>query len=57
MYMSISSEESSEPVGLVVLLSEPTDVQPWHASTRLRTAIEEARQRIEAYEEVALKAP
>lgn len=42
-------------MGLVVLLSEPTDVQPGHASTKLRAAMDEARQRIEAYEEVALK--
>lgn len=47
--------ETSEPVGLVVLLSEPTDVQPGHASTKLRSAIDEARARIEAYEDMETK--
>ncbi|CAL1138443.1 unnamed protein product, partial [Cladocopium goreaui] len=50
-----ATAETSEPVGLVVLLSEPTDVQPGHASTKLRSAIDEARQRIEAYEEMETK--
>lgn len=40
-----------EPVGLVVLLSEPCDVEPGHESTKLRTAIDEARSRIEEYKE------
>ena len=44
-----------EPVGLVVLLSEPTDVQPGHPSTKLRSAIDEARSRISAYEEMEKK--
>ena len=44
-----------EPVGLVVLLSEPTDVQPGHPSTKLRSAIDEARTRISAYEEMEKK--
>eukprot|EP00435_Cladocopium_sp_Y103_P051775 s115_g16.t1 len=50
-----ATAETSDPVGLVVLLSEPTDVQPGHASTKLRSAIDEARQRIEAYEEMETK--
>lgn len=43
--------EKGEPVGLVVLLSEPTDVEPGHRSTKLRSAIDEARSRIQSYEE------
>ena len=46
---------SEEPVGLVVLLSEPTDVQPGHPSTKLRSAIDEARNRISAYEDMERK--
>eukprot|EP00928_Gymnodinium_smaydae_P056145 TRINITY_DN39574_c0_g1_i1.p1 TRINITY_DN39574_c0_g1~~TRINITY_DN39574_c0_g1_i1.p1 ORF type:complete len:819 (+),score=167.51 TRINITY_DN39574_c0_g1_i1:85-2541(+) len=44
-----------EPVGLVVLLSEPCDVEPGHESTKLRTAIEEARSRISDSIEVKKK--
>lgn len=40
-----------EPVGLVILLSEPCDAQPGHSSTKLRSAIAEARHRISFHEE------
>ena len=46
---------NEEPVGLVVLLSEPTDVQPGHPSTKLRSAIDEARSRISTYEDMEKK--
>lgn len=39
-----------EPVGMVILLSEPCDIQPGHESSALRSAIAEARNRISDYE-------
>jgi hypothetical protein len=42
---------SEEPVGLVVLLSEAADVQPGHASTKLKSAIDNAKSHIEVHEE------
>jgi len=41
---------TEEPVGLVILLSEPADVQPGHASTKLKSAIENAKGHIEIHE-------
>jgi len=46
---------SGEPVGLVILLSEPTDVEAGHASTKLRSCVAEARSRIEDLNEKAKK--
>eukprot|EP00427_Karlodinium_veneficum_P021705 CAMPEP_0169100874 /NCGR_PEP_ID=MMETSP1015-20121227/21324_1 /TAXON_ID=342587 /ORGANISM="Karlodinium micrum, Strain CCMP2283" /LENGTH=919 /DNA_ID=CAMNT_0009161853 /DNA_START=41 /DNA_END=2800 /DNA_ORIENTATION=+ len=40
-----------EPVGLVILLSEPSDVQPGHESTKLSFAIANAKHHIEVHEE------
>jgi hypothetical protein len=48
--------EQVEPVGLVILLSEPLDVEPGHDAVKLRTAIAEARSRIDDYEGVQKKA-
>lgn len=51
---------TEEPVGLVILLSEAADVQPGHASTKLKSAIENAKSHIEIHEsevkEAVLKA-
>lgn len=44
-----------EPVGLVIFMNEPCDAQPGHESTKLRTAIADARSRIEDYEELQKK--
>jgi uncharacterized circularly permuted ATP-grasp superfamily protein len=40
-----------EPVGLVILLSEPIDVEPGHESTKLRSAIENAKSHISVHED------
>jgi len=40
-----------EPVGLVICLTEPCDAEPGHESTKVRSAIEQARSRIGDYEE------
>lgn len=40
-----------EPVGMVILLSEPIDVEPGHESTRLRASIENAKSAIEEHED------
>eukprot|EP00930_Biecheleria_cincta_P002734 TRINITY_DN103728_c0_g1_i1.p1 TRINITY_DN103728_c0_g1~~TRINITY_DN103728_c0_g1_i1.p1 ORF type:complete len:752 (+),score=156.38 TRINITY_DN103728_c0_g1_i1:34-2289(+) len=48
-------KQQGDPVGLVVLLSEPTDVEPGHRSTKLRSALDEARSRIQTYEEMEEK--
>jgi len=46
-------KEKRERVGLVIFLSEPTDVQAGHASTKLRVAMEVARHRASEYAEEA----
>jgi len=42
---------TEELVGMVVLLTEPTDVGPGHESTKLRSAIDNAKYHIEAHED------
>lgn len=48
-------EDGEHRVGLVILLSEPSDVEAGHASTKLRSAVAEARSRIEDLEEKATR--
>jgi len=47
--------EGEHRVGLVILLSEPSDVEAGHPSTKLRSAVAEARSRIEDLEDKATR--
>jgi len=51
----VDGEQTEVPVGLVIFLTEPTDVHAGHVSTKLRFCLIQARERIEDYTEKVVK--